>query len=170
MYDKNFKDTVPHVTGASSYPSFPPTESYAKSVLFLYKPWTKIPKVPTKGSWVSDFYSFLSAHNCPRALKIQYERVKNKTLRRVSLQRKYLGTLDISFSLSSQRNRYSICKQLNDEPIQETNLPKTLQETGADKDLIQCIELYNTVPSNQENIQTYSFPFHHGRSFNWSKS
>ena len=36
----NHKFIIPHYVGASSTPTYPPTEGYAKLVLILHVPWT----------------------------------------------------------------------------------------------------------------------------------
>ena len=93
--------------------------------------------------------------------------MKSKFEKRVSSEWKLLGALDISTRVTAHLF-HSTYKQIDNEPIQETILPKTLQETGANEDLIESIQLYNTVPSNHDDTENHSFPLQLGKNYNWS--
>lgn len=65
------KDIVPHFVGISGTPKFPATETYARHVLTVYKPWRKYPK---KCDWIHEFDKFINSSRCPTSAKMHYER------------------------------------------------------------------------------------------------
>jgi hypothetical protein len=68
---KSKKDIVPHFVGISGTPKYPPTETYARHVLTVYKPWRKYPK---KCDWIPDFETFINSAQCPASARMHYER------------------------------------------------------------------------------------------------
>lgn len=74
------KTSVPHYTGVAGFPTFPVTESYARHVLIVYKPWTTY---PDQKSWKTEFDTFIRSKECPTSCRLHYDRV---------MQRYYQGT------------------------------------------------------------------------------
>ena len=65
------KDLVPHFVGISGTPKFPATETYARHVLTVYKPWRKYPK---QCDWIAEFDIFINSARCPASAKMHYDR------------------------------------------------------------------------------------------------
>ena len=75
----NHKFIIPHYVGASSTPTYPPTEGYAKSVLILHVPWTnKFDEQDASRDYVKEFEMFLKSGLCPMSVKIGYDRAKTQ--------------------------------------------------------------------------------------------
>jgi len=73
---KNEKNTcVPHYVGSSTTPKYPLTESYARSMLLIHKPWIKSWKKPAT-TCVEEFTSFLQQAPCPKSVKLAVARAK----------------------------------------------------------------------------------------------
>ena len=66
------KPAIPHFIGVSGDPVFPVTESYARHVLIVYKPWQKY---PDQKSWKYDFDIFINGKDCPACARLPYNRV-----------------------------------------------------------------------------------------------
>lgn len=73
----NKKPAIPHYVGVSGYPCFPVSQSYARHVLIVYKPWTTYP--PT-GNNIPDFNDFIKSNNCPKSARLTYDRVLQRFL------------------------------------------------------------------------------------------
>lgn len=65
------KDVIPHFVGISGTPRYPVTETYARHVLTVYKPWLIYPK---SCNWINDFDNFIKSSRCPASAKMHYER------------------------------------------------------------------------------------------------
>ena len=63
--------------GANSQPTFPVTASYARSVLFIYKPW-RGDEMNKKTGWIPLFETFVNSSQCPPSVRIPYERVMSR--------------------------------------------------------------------------------------------
>ena len=66
---------IPHYLGGKSVPVYPPTDEYARSVLFLYKPWHGSFQ-ETDRSYLLEFKKFIISEECPLKVKIAYNRVR----------------------------------------------------------------------------------------------
>jgi hypothetical protein len=75
------KEVIPHFIGISGKPSYPPTESYAKYVLVVHKPWWG--EFPKSDDWIEDFNNFVNSPAVPQEVQMEYMRV---------MQRHYCGT------------------------------------------------------------------------------
>jgi hypothetical protein len=65
------KQVIPHFVGVSGTPKFPVTETYARHVLTVYRPWRVYPK---DCAWISEFETFINSNTCPASAKMHYER------------------------------------------------------------------------------------------------
>jgi len=74
---------IPHYVGANGQPKYPPTKEYAMATLIVHKPWkaSKPPKLSDE-EWIDQFKMFIQTDECPLAVKIEYARVKERTIRR----------------------------------------------------------------------------------------
>ena len=68
----NKATTIPHFVGVSGQPTFPVTETYARHVLTVYKPWRTYPK---KLDWINAFENFINSKECPASARMGYDRV-----------------------------------------------------------------------------------------------
>ena len=68
---KNAKAVIPHFVGISGTPKFPVTETYARHILTVYRPWRVYPK---ECQWVTEFEAFINSKMCPPSAKMHYER------------------------------------------------------------------------------------------------
>lgn len=66
---------IPHFVGISGTPTFPVTESYARHVLIVYKPWRVYPK---NLDWINEFDNFINSRKCPASARMGYERVMRR--------------------------------------------------------------------------------------------
>ena len=71
------KEIIPHYTGGSSFPTYPPTEQYAKSILTCHVPWIGFTNFnsPQKQN-IQEFQDFVQSDDCPKSVKVAYGRVK----------------------------------------------------------------------------------------------
>ena len=69
--------TIPHFIGGSTYSTYPITEAYARSMLYIYKPWSKMNPIPDK-NYKKQFETFLEQDDCPVELKIINQREKER--------------------------------------------------------------------------------------------
>lgn len=65
------KDLVPHFVGISGTPKYPVTETYARHVLTVYRPWRKYPR---KCDWIKEFDVFINSAMCPTSARMHYDR------------------------------------------------------------------------------------------------
>jgi hypothetical protein len=71
------KCIIPHYVGASSVPTYPPSEGYAKSVLILHVPWKKtFNEQGESRNYIDEFKLFLDSSKCPMSVSVGYERAK----------------------------------------------------------------------------------------------
>ena len=71
------KCIIPHIVGARSAPTYPPTEGYAKSVLILHEPWINTFNQQWESrDFINEFDVFLNSSKCPMSVKIGFEQVK----------------------------------------------------------------------------------------------
>jgi len=134
---KSSKTIIPHYIGTSCQPIYPPTRSYARSILLIFKPWKIKFEDHDKRDFVKEFYNYISSKNCHPFVKISYERQKM----RVEKKTQYIEPTS-----SIQEN-----DNLND-------VSNELQEIV---DLVSN-HVLNTklLPSDEEN-------FEFGLNFNW---
>ena len=69
---------IPHFVGGSGQPKYPVTASYARTTLLIHQPWDETHKPPVEGRWIQQFEEFIVSNECPRSVKIAYERVKQR--------------------------------------------------------------------------------------------
>ena len=79
IHPSSRKFKVPHYVGINGQPTYPVCESYAKSVLITYKPWRN-EKHNKDRHWIWEFNLFIESSDCPKSVKIAYERVKQRYL------------------------------------------------------------------------------------------
>ena len=68
---------VPHYVGSSTTPKFPITESYARCMLILHKPWRGSSR-QISGSKLLEFQEFLNSDKCPQSVKISCARAEER--------------------------------------------------------------------------------------------
>ena len=71
---KRKKTIIPFFSGLGGYPSYPPTEAYARHCVIVHKPWRK--DYPIGLDWMSEFEAFVLSDECPASLLMEYDRVK----------------------------------------------------------------------------------------------
>jgi hypothetical protein len=74
------KPSIPHYVGINGSPTFPVTNSYARQVLIVYRPWRQY---PINLQWKAEFDLFIRSRRCPESARLAYDRV---------VQRYYDGT------------------------------------------------------------------------------
>jgi len=67
---------IPHFVGGSGQPKFPVTQSYARTVLLVHKPWSIRNPLPKDENFIEMFNNFLKEDNCPASVKIGYARAQ----------------------------------------------------------------------------------------------
>ena len=68
----------PHCTGSHHQAACPPTEDHARSVMLVHKPWSGDELPGESGEWIDTFNEFLNSSHCPKSVKINCERAKQK--------------------------------------------------------------------------------------------
>jgi len=71
------KQCVPHYVGSSTTPKYPPTESYARAMLIIHKPWRGSSR-GAAGSKILEFTEFIKNPICPKSLTLAYARAKER--------------------------------------------------------------------------------------------
>ena len=66
---------IPNFVGVYGTPVFPVTESYAKHVLIVYKPWRTYPRLE---KWIPAFNNFINSPGVPLAAYLPYMRVMKR--------------------------------------------------------------------------------------------
>src|SRR5687767_5170697 len=75
----HWKSIIPHYVGASSTPTYPVKEGYAKSVLILHVPWKNtFTEEGHPRNYIDEFKRFLTSTSCPLSVKIGYDRAKTR--------------------------------------------------------------------------------------------
>ena len=69
---------IPNFVGLYGAPVWPPTESYARHTIIVYKPWRKYPHY--KKSYMDEFNKFIVSAQAPASAKLQHLRVLNRWL------------------------------------------------------------------------------------------
>jgi hypothetical protein len=138
------KCSIPHFVGGSSQPRYPVTEEYARSSLLIYKPWKGTLKHPTQldKSYIEEFEQFLQSEDCPDAVKIPYERMKQ---RYISKTQHYEPTSEV---------------QGTDQPDGE--VPQEIQ------DLVDLASSFNV--NDMDIDEQDDLPYDFGDNYDWSKS
>ena len=66
------KFSIPHFVGCNSQATFPVTESYARHVLIVHKPWRIYPR---NVDWIFEFERFINSDMAPLVARLEYQRV-----------------------------------------------------------------------------------------------
>lgn len=77
--NKNQKTIIPNFVGVNGTPTFPVTESYARHVLIVYKPWRKYPR---QKEWKRDFEQYINSPNVHPAAYLPYKRAVERYIRK----------------------------------------------------------------------------------------
>ena len=81
------KQAIPHYVGGRSYPTYPVTEGYAKSVLTCHVPWIGCSNFEKADrNYIQEFEDFIKSNNCPKSVKVAYGRVKGRHLQKNKTQ------------------------------------------------------------------------------------
>lgn len=75
---KSKKTIIPHYVGASCQPVYPPTRSYARSIMLIFCPWNKTFEDHDKRDFVKEFKHYINNETCHPFVKISYERQKQR--------------------------------------------------------------------------------------------
>lgn len=103
---RSFK--CPHYVGINSQPRFPVTESYAKAVITLYKPWKKDELVASR-DWIAEFNHFLNkSGKCPEGVSISYHRVLDRHFKKTSNHEPVSTKVDHSLNPISEEDRETL--------------------------------------------------------------
>ena len=82
---RNYK--VPHWIGICGQPKYPVTDAYAKATITIYKPWRKSSDIDDRHGtrdWQSEFFDFIATDDCPKSVKMAYERVKRRYITKMT--------------------------------------------------------------------------------------
>lgn len=71
---KRKKTIIPFFSGLGGYPSYPPTEAYARHSIIVHKAWRT--DYPVGLDWIAEFEAFVLSDHCPASLLMEYDRVK----------------------------------------------------------------------------------------------
>jgi hypothetical protein len=80
------KPAIPHYVGGRSFPTYPVTEGYAKSVLTCHVPWIGSSNSQTNRNYIQEFQDFIKSGDCPKSVKVAYGRVKARYLQKNKTQ------------------------------------------------------------------------------------
>ena len=69
------RQVIPHFMGVNGSPKFPVTDSYARHVLTVDRPWLIYPK---KMDWKAEFENYRKSTYFPRSARLNYERVMQR--------------------------------------------------------------------------------------------
>jgi hypothetical protein len=73
--DGQTKEKIPNFVGINGTPVYPVTESYARHVLIVSRPWRSYPRnVP----WKEEFDCFINSNACPLQVRMNYTRVMQR--------------------------------------------------------------------------------------------
>lgn len=98
----------PHYVGINSQPKFPVTESYAKAVITLYKPWKKDDLIAPR-DWISEFREFVDkSGKCPEGVSISYHRVMDRHIKRTTHYEPVASKVDHSANYISEEDRVTL--------------------------------------------------------------
>jgi len=84
-HTKSTKTIIPYYVGANCQPTFPPTRSYARSIILIFKPWNKTFDDHDKRDFVQEFYDYINSPICNPFVKISYERKKQRVQKNKNL-------------------------------------------------------------------------------------
>lgn len=74
---------IPHFVGIQGQPCFPPSDSYCRSVLKIYKPWRRLEEIEQADDLKGSFFDFILSSNCPTSVYQAYNRVHMRYLERM---------------------------------------------------------------------------------------
>lgn len=75
---RSTKKVIPFFIGANGQPTYPPSESYARTVLLLHTSWRRFSNI--KQSFIPDFLDLICSPNCPKSVRIAFERVRQRSV------------------------------------------------------------------------------------------
>ena len=133
---------IPHYLGGKSVPVYPPTDEYARSVIFLYKPWHGSFQ-ETDRSFLLKFKKIIISEESPLKVKIAYNRVRQRTISKMQHVEPTSQVEIVKYSEFSLEISYDTCKVVA--------LASTLQ-AGKDDD--------------QEELDKFSYDV--GLEYDWS--
>ena len=115
------KITIPHYVGGSSQPKFPISQSYARSIIMIHKPWSKNDPLPQDHDFIDVFNDFINTDSCPISVKVSYERAKKRE------EDKTLGRIE---PISEDREDSTSTDDLDDNEVEDAiALTATLGDT-----------------------------------------
>lgn len=90
------KTVIPHFVGVSGTPQFPVTETYARHILTVYRPWTEYPK---NCDWIPEFNEFIKSKLAPPSAKMHFERAMCRYYNKTTGYEPKSGVCDYSKNL-----------------------------------------------------------------------
>ena len=130
---------VPHFTGTNNKPVFPATETYARTMLLLHKPWKN--NFETTGrNFIQEFLKYIKSESCPSELKIQYSRAEQ--------------------AYKERREHHELTSQA--QAVSQTDFV----DEEVDKGLGDVIRLAGTI-SFQPDVDGEPFAFDLGEEYTW---
>ena len=141
--NKNKKERhIPHYVGASTVPRYPFSESFARCMLIIHKPWHGSTRV-TPNSNVEELQEFLECEHCPKSLKLSCARAKERHINGSKFKEPTAG---------------------NEESGGTFGFDGIDQET---QDLMEFITTFSRFGGNNDGTNQQSF--HRGMDFDWGK-
>lgn len=89
----NQKTIIPSFVGVNGNPVFPVTDTYARHVLIVYRPWRAYPK---QMKWISEFEQFINLPGCPMEALMPYRRVMLQHITNMTLHEPKTTDIDHS--------------------------------------------------------------------------
>jgi hypothetical protein len=128
---------IPHFPGRGCNPIFPLTEYHSRILLLIHKPWGR--KDPlAKTNFCKQLRDFLKSRDCPRSLRLTYEKDKQNAL---SMQEEPID--------SSSRWE---CEEFKDD---------------ADDDVKEAIDAFASIPSTGKPVNVFNHDFDFGINYKW---
>ncbi len=136
------KTIIPHYVGGKTFPVYPPTKEYARSVLLLYKPWIGT-FIEEGRDFVEEFNEFILSPNCPVKVKIPFNRIRQRVQ----------------------------TKSVHKEPVSQVEAIDHSQfSTDISEETREAVDIASTFPVGCEDDEDtlLEYKFDKGKNFDWS--
>ena len=112
MKKKEGRNIIPHFIGGSGQPCYPVSESYARHILLVHKPWCPRNLDEIEKDVISKFIVFLNSSECPSCVKISYERVKARYESKLTHHETIASSIDNTDDLGEDDNLDATTKDI----------------------------------------------------------